>query len=655
MPAHKAYSDPKLVTRLDSILGEVDSPAGFYNPVTGLGTGRDKTTYTTFGTFRALDTATLAAMYHGHDLSARVVDVLPDEELRLPFCLEIDSGEEEAEEDPLVARLLKKEFKRLKVRDHLLEGRKLGRLFGGAATILGANDGLPAYMSLDPTRVRQIDWLRTIDRRYLWPHTYYTTGEKNGRPRTYFLNDCHPGSSESFEIHESRLILWPGVFTAQREKDHNWSWDHSILDRCWSVLKMFETLYKGVELLITDGPQAVYKVKGLIDQIAAGQEADVMTRFEVIDTMRSILRAVVIDADGGESFERQQVTYSGTPEILTQMQLRLSSAVQIPMMVLFGQAPGGLGVTGENDLRWFFDRTAASQQNILAPRIEQIADLVLATSGHADLVGSVEVEFKPLWTPSELEQAQTRAAIATADKAWIDGGVITPEETGLSRFGVRGELRNGWKAYDRAAREKILKDVLSSLLEGSEPGAAPTAKESATTDPLARTDFDPDQERDESGRWASTGAAAPSGEHYKVQTWTQARGSEASRRKIEAERSSGEKKLANKPENFKLLHSVKVQTAQKLRDELDRIHATTPYTADEKREAYASTFGESTPKTEAGRAIATAVKAAFREGKAALPPGRWARADLAAKVWSLVDSRYDPEFNGGVLLSEVKR
>jgi uncharacterized protein len=502
-PIQALGADPRLATRLDSILDGygANGPVGFVNPATGMGTNRDKTTYTTFGTYVALDPQTLAGLYHGHDMSARVVDVIPDEELRLPFEVETerstsrlrraaefrgDSLDEisSVEGDPRAneaEQYLKREFKRLDVRQHLLTGRKWGRCFGGAATIIGAQDGRSAAAPLvAPSRV---DWLRTLDRRYLWPSTWYTSGAKNGTPETYYLNDCHPGGSDSFVIHESRLILWPGILTAQREKDLNWSWDYSILDRCWSVLKMFETLYKGVELLVTEGPQAVYKVRGLLEQLAAdGGEEALQTRLAIADTMRSIFRCTVIDADGGEDFQRQQVTYSGTPEILTQMQLRLSAATQIPMLVLFGQAPGGLGVTGENDLRWFFDRTASSQRNLLAPKIEQLADLLLGIGGYLEFVGTCEVEFEPLWTPSAKEQAEERFITSQTDKNYIESLVITPEEVGLSRFGDRGKWSRDWKMYDRAAREKVLKDVLSNLGAGSEP-AAP----GATNDPSNNT------------------------------------------------------------------------------------------------------------------------------------------------------------------------
>jgi hypothetical protein len=471
-----------------------------------MGTGRDKSVYTQYNpSFQPLDVFTLSALYHGHDLAARVVEVVPDEELRLEFCVEIP-GNEKAE------KLVKEEFDRLGMRQNALDGRTWGRAFGGAATILGADDGRAAADPLDPERVGNgVAWLRTVDRRVLWPNTWYTYGPKNGQPETYNLNNSHPGGSETFVIHESRLILWPGARTAQQEKDDNNSWDYSILDRCWPALKAFETLYKGVELLVTEGPQAVYKVKGLFDKIVAGEEDQLRTRFDLIELYRSAFRAIIIDADGSESFERQQVTYSGTPEILNQMQLRLSAATQIPMMVLFGQSPGGLGVTGENDLKWFFDRTASSQRNVLAPRIERAARVVLAAAGIEAV--EVNVTFPNLWTPSAKEQAEERLAQATTDEKYIVNQVLTPEEICLSRFRDKGKWSPDWVGVDRGVREMMLEDILKDLANGGpaereaelSDALDTKAVEEKTAKPAKRLDFDPDQPRDDDGKWSETG------------------------------------------------------------------------------------------------------------------------------------------------------
>jgi hypothetical protein len=53
-----------------------------------------------------------------------------------------------------------------------------------------------------------------------------------------------------------RALNLDGVRTAQREQNMNASYDYSVLDKCWPQLRMFETLWKGVELLVVEGPKA---------------------------------------------------------------------------------------------------------------------------------------------------------------------------------------------------------------------------------------------------------------------------------------------------------------------------------------------------------------------------------------------------------------
>ncbi len=436
--------------------------SGWRNNLTGYGTSRDKTIYTYFSGFQPTDLGTLSNLYHGCDLAARVVDVIADEEFRLPFRITV--GEDNVDD------WLAEEFDRLNFRERAQSARRWGRLFGGSVLVIGADDGRPASKPLDPARAKSFDWVLEVDRRYLWPIQWYQDGPKQGEPELYTVSNTWTGVAVgSYIIHESRLLKFPGAPTAKREKMLNANWDYSILDKVLPQIRMLETIYKGVEILVIDGPQGVYKVKGLMDQILAGNEAAMVKRFELVDMFRSTLRAILIDTDQ-ESFERQQITYSGLPDILVQMQRRLSSAVQIPIMVLFGQSPVGLGQNNDNDIRWFYDLTQKSQNTLLAPLIKKAAQILLAVKGRSDLANKIKIKFEPLWSPTAKEIAEEREIQARADKAYVDSGILIPEEVALSRFLRGGEWSRDWTAVDRESREKALKDVLRNLAEGSEPG-----------------------------------------------------------------------------------------------------------------------------------------------------------------------------------------
>jgi len=445
---------------------------GWSNDVTGMGTMRDKTSYGVFRGYSPVDLISLSNLYHGSDLAARIIDVQADEAFRLPY--KVTTGNEKAD------KLIERKFEEINARENLLLGCVWGRLFGGGWSVLGADDGQNASEPLDFDRTKSLDWLQVVDRRFMWPMTWYDSGPKAGKPSKYVLSQTWVGVSQgAYEIHESRMIGWPGARTAQREKNMNASYDYSILDKCWPQLRMYETLWKGVELLIVEGPQAVYTVNGFADKLMAGQGEALTTRLQMIDFYRSMLRAIVIDKD--ETFERQPMQLAGIPDLLSQAAFRISATAQIPMMVLFGQDPAGFS-TGDASLRWFWDKTKSYQINVVGPRIAELAKIVLKVEGLEAFCADVVVTFEPLYTPSALERAQEISTMATADKTYIDAQVLTPEEVAISRFTDQDTWSDAWKV-DLKTREKLLADVMRNLAEGSAPGSIEAGDVGNTPEP----------------------------------------------------------------------------------------------------------------------------------------------------------------------------
>lgn len=450
---------------------------GWVNNVTGMGTDRDKTAYGKYAGYSPVDLITLANLYHGDDLSARIIDTPVNEVFRLPYKVSVGS-------DRLDKEILE-DLQRLSVRDRFVDSYRWGQLFGGAWTVYGADDGRPASEPLNPRALRRgVEWLQVVDRRFMWPISWYQDGPKAGTPDKYVLSQNWVGvAAGAYVIHESRMIRWPGVPTGQRERNLNASYDFSALDRAWPHIRMYNTLWKGVELLITEGPQAVYKVKGLAKALMADRGKDLRKRFAIADYYRSVVRAVLIDSDS-EEFERQQLQLAGVPDVLNQAAFRVASTAQIPTMVLFGQDPSGLNATGESSLRWFWDRIRAKQENEAGPRLKELVRILLLAKGADRYINKVQVDWEPLHSPTALEKAQTVAAQAQADAAYVTAQVVTPEEVALSRFQDRGIWSPDWTAVDRDTREKMLADVMANLATGAEPGAPEVGSVGRTPQPI---------------------------------------------------------------------------------------------------------------------------------------------------------------------------
>lgn len=442
------------------------------NEVTGYGTTRDKSTYGYVLPSRLLTDEELSSLYHGDDMAARMIDVVPQEMLREGFSVATGLPEIDAS--------IADKMSDLDARGKLIDGETWGRAFGGGAVLIGADDGRDASLPLIPERAKDISYLYAMDRRLLWPMDFYEDqgNPKLGKPMTYQVTTYGGRSTSTSLVHESRLVIFGGAKTGIREKMQLYSWDMSVLQRAYDVLRSFNTGWKSVETLLTDGNQAIFKMTGLAEIIRAGGQDLLRARMTVMDLYRSVMRALVIDADGKESFERHSASFASVPETLDKFMLRLAAAVQIPVTILMGQSPAGMNATGDSDFRWFYDRIRAQQTSSLAPKIRRIVDVFLRTKMGQQLLKSkklaqLNVNFPALWTETPLVQAQRELAIAQRDAVYVrDIQALTPEEVALGRFRNADGFDNEIRLSDEGvkARETMLGLDMKKLSEG---GAAP--------------------------------------------------------------------------------------------------------------------------------------------------------------------------------------
>ncbi len=404
------------------------------NPATGFGTGRDKTEYGFVLPNRILTDIELSALYHSDDMAARMIDVIPNEMLREGFSFETG--------DTDLDSALSAKFDEIAAPEKFVEGIKWGRCFGGAGLLIGADDGQDAEQPLVPERAKDLTFLYAIDRRMLWPLSFYedTGNPKLGQPKTYLVTTMGGTSFDTKVCHESRLILFRGASTGIRERQQLFGWDLSVMQRAYDVLRSFNTGWKAVETLLTDGNQAIFKMTGLAEMLASGGEEILRTRMAAMDTYRSVMRALVIDADGKEEFERNSANFANIPDTLDKFMLRLSAAVQIPVTILMGQSPAGMNSTGDSDFRWFYDRIRAEQNTVLAPKIRRLVNVWIRTQAGqkyqaaAKASKALNIKFPNLWSDTPLVVAQRRLAIAQGDDVYVQNQGISPEEVALQRF-----------------------------------------------------------------------------------------------------------------------------------------------------------------------------------------------------------------------------
>lgn len=411
---------------------------GWTNNLIGLGGSRDKSHANRFLADALLTDQELEQLFHHDDLANRIVSAVPEEALRQGCTLTRSTEEGEGEKDSKVKDIqeravdIQRELDALNAFTRLKEALIWGRLYGGAALLLGVK-GSRNYTTPLPEGASGLDFLTVLDKRDLTPASWYrdVRSPKFGQVETYWLQP--QGMNVPLEnrvtIHESRLIMFGGALTSKRERERNQGWDHSVLQRCYNALRDCNSNWSSVVHMFTDFSQAVWKINGLMQMIAEGDSQTMQTRMAIADTVRSVARAIVLDAEGEDFQVVERGAMTGVDSLIDKTFLRLSAAARMPVSILMGQAPAGLNATGASDLRWWYDTIRTSQEQEIAPKIQRLVLLLTGEDGW-------KVKWPSLWQMTPAEEAELRSKIATTDQVYVNMGAVLPEEITLSRWGT---------------------------------------------------------------------------------------------------------------------------------------------------------------------------------------------------------------------------
>jgi len=470
---------------------------GWVNLLTGLGTGRDKTTASEFSGRDPLTYQEASDLFHFDDMANRICCAVPDDAMRQGFGVtrtveEKSGGDAEVGEVQNDSQALNKKLTELEVAEKVRKAAIWGRTFGAGVILLGVEGAGKPDKPLDESKARGVRFLTVLDRADLQPATWYSdpSQPKYGEVETYYLTPqgvagLFPSMFLS-RVHETRLVIFGGALTAKQEKTRNGGWDYSVLQKLVDILRDTHANWGSVVAMMADMSQAVFKIQGLLDMIAEGSKTDMTERMALVDTLRSITRAIVLDADS-ESFELvERGALTGVGDLLDRTYLRLSAAARMPYTILMGQSPTGLGATGASDLRWWYDTVTTSRELELTPKIKRIVRLV-AQGLYPDKDSSAWTVIWPsLWQMTPQEEADLRNKIANTDHIYITDGVLFPEEVTLSRF-ASGAYSTEY-VVDIEARRKML---AAELEEAESPTEAPeTTTPPSEEDPQEEVDIE---------------------------------------------------------------------------------------------------------------------------------------------------------------------
>lgn len=421
---------------------------GWASALMGIGHGATDKRESTGFMVRNLTYQDAIELWRGDDLAARAIESVAADCFREGY--EITIGDKGHQFDDLKDDLLKR-MSELKIDEIVERAYKYERAYGGAAILMGLDDGLELDEPADLAKVKGLNWLTVMEPIEIFPATYYQdpTSAKYGEPEFYRLQaftmsgagtvigvtDRRAPPPTTHLIHESRLIVFGGKRVSRYQRNTGLMgplWGDSVLVQLIEILRDFNVAWSATGILITDFAQTVISMENLMAIVDKAPEK-FAARMRAMDMTRSVARAIAIDKN--ETLKRESTNVQGLAELLDRMSQRLAAAIDIPLSILMGNTPKGIGVQNDSDVRIYYDRVASVQRRRIGPILEFLASILMKTLRQRKVPKKWGIKFHPLWQLTDKEKAEARLTQARADSMMVKSGVVFPDEIRKSRFG----------------------------------------------------------------------------------------------------------------------------------------------------------------------------------------------------------------------------
>jgi phage-related protein (TIGR01555 family) len=381
-------------------------------------------------------------IHRGSWLGGVAIDLIADDMTKAGVDLQGDI-------DPKDIERLRQKAMGLGIWSSFNDGIKWGRLYGGAIAMYMIEGQDPATpLKIDRIAKGQFRGLLVLDRWQVNPSLengglVTEMGPHFGMPMFYQTENLP--AVPRMKIHYSRIIRFGGVKLPYNQRIMENLWDESILERLYDRMVAFDSTTQGAAQLAYKAWLRTMKIKQLREIIAAGGKAyqglvasiNFMTRFQGVEGLTLI--------DGEDEFEGiagGADAAGNLAPLLDQFGQQLAGALQIPIVRLFGQSPGGLDSSGESDLRTYYDGIKQQQEQELREGVNTTYRLMALSEGIR--TGSdFGFEFKSLWQMSDQQQAEVSERDTSSVLAVEERGLISPR-LALQELAQRGRNANRW-------------------------------------------------------------------------------------------------------------------------------------------------------------------------------------------------------------------
>jgi phage-related protein (TIGR01555 family) len=458
----------RIVKTASAALARTNKPVtvgdGLINVVAGLGTSRDKMSYTEYDAVQAMTQFQLEQMYRSSWLAKRIVNAVADDMTRAWRTMTFDDKGGKA-----LAAVQRTE-KRFDVKGKFNAALRWSRLYGGSLIIIGTRDK-DLSKPLDVTRIKKGDlqFLHVLDRWRAAPSGEITDDLNSpnfGLPSMYII------AESAVQIHWTRVLRFNGQKLPYFSWRANGMWDDSELQHVYDSIRRRDSSSAAVATMLFEANVDVVTTEDLNEILSRKDgEALLTKRFQTAAMLKSFNRMLLLG--GTEKYEKKSNTFANLDKILREFAVDVCGAADIPMTRLFGQSAGGLNANGDNDVRNYYDRIVAEQESDLQTPLEYLDEIVIR-SELGFMPENYSNSFNTLWQKDDKEESEIGLNDSQTDDVYLSAGLVSKRVIGRA-LKARGR-------YDLTDEE--INQLPDKPEEAPEPPALPAAPPIAT-DPVS--------------------------------------------------------------------------------------------------------------------------------------------------------------------------
>ena len=406
---------------------------GWKKLLTGYGTRKDKSVVETGSVVRfpRLIPEQLYSLYATDGVTRNAVDLPAESMVRNGFEVEGDDGS------------IYKAFQKLQGQAVFKKALQDTRLYGGAIIVLDIEGAGGWDTPWDPKKSGKIRGLRE------YPRTRVLLGmmEAVKIPESIYYDDFEYYKLSSptglpFTVHASRILVFRSDIKVDALQpgflDYERYWGLSEVYRGLEDAHNFGMSKQGTAHLMQECSVAKYKLSNLENLVAESDYRSLDNRMEAIDMQKSVVNGVFLGE--GEDYVRENVTFSGVPEVWDRQMMAVSGSYRIPVTLLFGRSAAGMNATGEGDDDNYNAYIAGLQTTQLLPPLYKLVSYlntllgVIKPEGKEKGPAEITINFNPLSKRDQLKDAQVRETMSRADRNYVEGGILSPEDIIRNRF-----------------------------------------------------------------------------------------------------------------------------------------------------------------------------------------------------------------------------